>query len=540
MNVLCFRSIVSRGLLAGCLLVGFGLVRAVGATAGTKPNIVFILADDLGYGDVKALNPQGRIATPFLDAMAAQGMVFTQAHSTAAVCTPSRYGLLTGRYAWRTRMKQGVLGGFSPPLIEPGRLTVAEFLRRHGYATTIIGKWHLGLEWARRPDAAGKTAPKVKGAAADPGREVDFTKPFARGPLTLGFDEFFGISASLDMPPYVYLEADRVQSVPTSERTFPWVGVAPAGEQTRLGPAVEGFDVVNVLPDFTRRAVEVIGRQAAAARSGKPFFLYLPLAAPHTPLAPAKEWRGKSGLNDYADFVMQTDATVGRIMAALEQHGLAQNTLLIFTSDNGCSPEANLQFLNGHGHDPNARRRGYKADIFDGGTRVPFIVRWPARVPRGRSTDALVCLGDFMATCAELVGMRLPDTAGEDSVSFLPVLLGKSGIAPRQTLVTHSSNGTFAIRQGKWKLIAGPDSGGWSFPRPGQNPTTSAPRFQLYNTVTDPAEVNNVMAENPDVVRRLGAALREIVNQGRSTPGVVQPNATVTRWPQIEILEEFK
>lgn len=513
---------------------------SAGLGAAGKPNIIFILADDMGYGDVKSLNPQGKIPTPYIDTLAAQGMAFTQAHSTSAVCTPSRYSILTGRYSWRSTMKQSVLGGFSPPLIEANRLTVAEYLRRNGYATTIIGKWHLGLDWVRRPESNAKATPKARGAGANPGRDVDFTKPFARGPLTLGFEEFFGISASLDMPPYVYLEGDRMQSAPSGERTFPWVGVAPAGEQTRLGPAAEGFEVVNVLPDFTRRAVEVIGRQAAAARSGKPFFLYLPLASPHTPLAPAKEWRGKSGLNDYADFVMQTDAAVGKILAALDQHGLAQNTLIIFTSDNGCSPEANFQFLNGHGHDPNARRRGYKADIFDGGTHVPFLVRWPARVLRGRSTDALVSLGDFMATCADIVGVPLPETAGEDSVSFLPVLLGKSGVGPRQTLVTHSANGSFAIRQGRWKLALCADSGGWSFPRPGQNPTTGAPRFQLYNLYTDPAEVNNVVAENPDVVRRLGVDLRDIVNQGRSTPGPVQKNATVTRWPQIEMLDEFK
>ncbi len=537
--------------LRGCLLAVVGFAcgsatqaatapRSVTPVAAAKPNIFFILADDMGYGDVKSLNPQGKIPTPYIDTLAAQGMVFTQAHSTSAVCTPSRYSILTGRYAWRSTMKQSVLGGFSPPLIEANRLTVAEYLRRNGYVTTIIGKWHLGLDWVRRPDANVKATPKSKGAGANLGREVDFTQPFGRGPLTLGFEEFFGISASLDMPPYVYLDGNRVQSVPSGERTFPWVGVAPAGEQTRLGPAADGFEVANVLPDFTRRAVEVIGRQAGAARSGKPFFIYLPLASPHTPLAPAKEWRGKSGLNDYADFVMQTDASVGKILAALDQHGLTQNTLIIFTSDNGCSPEANFQFLNGKGHDPNARRRGYKADIFDGGTHVPFLVRWPARVPRGRSTDALVSLGDFMATCADIVGTPLPEAAGEDSVSFLPVLLGKSGVAPRQTLVTHSVNGSFAIRQGKWKLALCADSGGWSFPRPGQNPTTSAQRFQLYNLYTDPAEVNNVVAENPDVVRRLGVALRDIVNQGRSTPGPMQKNATVTRWPQTDVLDEFK
>ncbi len=521
----------------------FALLLAVAAAGGDGraaavprvPNIVYILADDLGFGDVQSLNPKGKIPTPHLDRLAAGGLALTNAHSSSAVCTPSRYSILTGRYAWRSNLKQSVLGGFSPPLIEDGRLTVAELLRRHGYATAIIGKWHLGLEWATRAAAATGGAVKTKkGGGAVNANTVDFTQPFRRGPTTRGFDEFFGIIASLDMPPYAYLAGDRITAVPTKERTFPWIGSAPEGEQTRPGPTAEGFDVIDVLPELTRRSVDFIARRANAARAGKPFFLYLPLASPHTPIVPTAAWRGKSGLNDYADFVMQTDAAVGEVLAALERHGLTQDTLVIFTSDNGCSPEANFHFLLGRGHDPSAGRRGHKADVFEGGTHVPLLVRWPARIPAGRRSDALIGLGDFMATCAEILGVRLPDNAGEDSVSFLPLLTGQADAPKRDTLVTHSINGSFAIRQGPWKLALCADSGGWSFPRPGHHATTGAPRLQLFNLERDPVELQNVVAQHPEIVRGLVARLRVIVEQGRSTPGAPQTNAPAPRWPQID------
>jgi arylsulfatase A-like enzyme len=507
----------------------------------------------LGYGDVKALNPQGKIATPQLDRLAAAGMAFTEAHASSAVCTPSRYAILTGRYNWRSTLKQGVLGGFSPRLIEEGRMTVASFLKAHGYATAAVGKWHLGLDWAKRPDSAAPPAAKSAKAAkaageddagegtnANLGRNIDFTKPFGRGPTTLGFDEYFGISASLDMPPYTFLEGDHVTVIPTTERAFPWVGSAAKGKQTRVGPTAEGFDVVDVLPAFTQRAVDIIARQAPAARAGRPFFLYLPLNSPHTPLAPTKEWRGKSGLNDYADFVMQTDAAVGDVLAALEKNGVADNTLVLFTSDNGCSPEADFPFLNAHNHDPSAARRGAKADIYDGGHRIPLLVRWPGHVPAGARSDAFVCLGDFMATCADMLGEKLPDTAAEDSISFLPVLLGHPGPAPRDTLILHSINGSFGIRQGNWKLELCPDSGGWSYPRPGRDKTDGWPRFQLFDLAKDPAEKTNVLAENPEVVRRLGHLLYGYVVNGRSTPGTPQPNTPAKRWPQLAAFDEFK
>lgn len=496
-------------LLLGCL-----------AGAAERPNIVFILCDDLGYGDVHCLNPQGKIPTPNIDRLAGQGMIFTDAHSSSAVCTPTRYGVLTGRYNWRSRLQSGVQGGMSPPLIEPGRLTVAGLLRQHGYHTAAIGKWHLGMNWPKKPQAKGYDDAIEKGAD---GWNVDFTRPIANGPNAVGFDYFFGIAASLDMVPYTFIENDRVTKVPTKDNAFPMMGDR-TNKWTRRGPAAEGFEAEDVLPALTRRAVAYVNERADAARRGQPFFLYLPLNAPHTPSVPSKEWRGRSGMNAYADFVMQTDATVGAVLAALETGGVATNTLVFFTSDNGCSPEAMFAELAAKGHNPSHTFRGHKADIFDGGHRVPFIARWPGRVPAGSVSDQLVCLNDFMATCADILGAKLPPTAGEDSVSLRPILLGAAKQPVREALVHHSINGSFAIRQGTWKLALTPSSGGWSAPRPGTPAARKLPESQLHDLSRDIGETNNLAASHPEVVARLTALLEKYVQEGRSTPGPTQTN----------------
>ncbi len=496
------------------ILVSTPLAMGAGSREG-RPNIVYILADDLGYGDVRCLNPAGQIATPSLDRLAAAGMVFTDAHSGSAVCSPTRYGILTGRYSWRSRLQSGVLGGCSPRLIEPGRLTVAELLRRAGYRTTAIGKWHLGMDWALKPDKPRFTDDIEKGAD---GWKVDFTRPIANGPTAVGFDEYFGISASLDMVPYTFIEDDRVAAIPTVDREFLMMHGRP-GKATRKGPAAPEFEAGDVLPALTNRAVATIRRRADDAKAGRPFFLYLALAAPHTPIEPITSWLGKSGLNPYADFVMQVDAAVGEVLGALDEEGLAGETLVIFTSDNGCSPEAKIDELRGRGHDPCCGVRGQKADIFEGGHRIPFLVRWPGVVaPRGRS-DQLIGLMDFMATCAEIVGQRLPDEAGEDSVSFLPALQGKDRGPLREALVHHSINGSFAIRQGDWKLSLCADSGGWSAPKPGTREADGLPPVQLYNLARDPAERHNIQERHPELVARLTRLLEKYVDDGRSTPG---------------------
>lgn len=495
---------------------GLGAVFAALATvsAADRPNIVFILADDLGYGDVRCLNPESRIPTPNLDRLAAEGMRFTDAHSSSSVCTPTRYSILTGRYNWRSRLQRGVLGGLSPRLIEPGRLTVAELLRRNGYATAAIGKWHLGMDWAVLP---GKTISELSIETSEQVRNVDYAQPIGNGPNTVGFDYYFGISASLDMVPYAYIENDRLTMTPAADKSFPlFYGVQ--GRQTRRGPADPAFEASEVLPTLVQRAVDYIARQAEAARGEKPFFLYVPLSAPHTPILPTGPWLGKSSLGPYGDFVMQTDQGIGAILEALDRHGLARETLVIATSDNGCSPEANLPQLQAAGHYPSHRFRGAKADLFEGGHRVPFVVRWPGRIAPGTTSGQLICLMDFMATCAEMLGATLPAQAAEDSISFLPALLGRPGPAARTNLIHHSINGSFAIREGPWKLLLCPDSGGWSEPRPGSPEAKALPSLQLYHLEKDLGETENLQATHPEVVGRLSALWK--AQTGRSAlPG---------------------
>jgi len=511
-------------------------------TSAPHPNIIYILTDDLGYGDVDALNLQGKIKTPNLDRLAAGGMVFTEAHSSSAVCTPSRYNILTGRYNWRSTLKKGVLGGFSKPLIEPGRTTVADLLRGQGYRTAYVGKWHLGLDWPKLPGAAadadaGEDDRSLTNAAPAAGAGIDFTKPIGRTPITQGFDSFFGISASLDMPPYTFIENDHVVAQPTIKRGYMQ---GADGKHTRVGPQAPGFVAEDVLPTLTGRAVDYLDHTAASAQDGKPFFLYLALPTPHTPIAPTAEWLGKSGMNYYADYVMESDACVGKVLDALERDGLATNTIVVFTSDNGCSPAADVAYLTSHGHDPSAGRRGYKADIFDGGHRVPLLVRWPAQVKAGSQNQDFVCLGDFMATCADLLKVKLPDNMGEDSISFLPSLVKPGGPAPRQVLVESSINGSFGIREGQWKLAFCSDSGGWSYPRPGKDSTDGWPEFQLFDLATDPVEKTNVLAAHPEVAQKLGHLMRQYIIDGRSTPGAPQKNDAVKAWQQTAWLEEFK
>ncbi len=480
-----------------------------------NPNIVYILADDMGYGDVSALNPRSGIRTPHLDRLAAGGLICRDAHASSAVCTPSRYSILTGRYNWRSVLKQGVTDGESKSIVEPGRMTVASFLRQHGYSTACVGKWHLGWTWPRVAE----------------GDAIDFTAPITMGPTDFGFDTYFGIPASLDMPPYVYVENDRPTATP--DRTI-------AGNDDKLlfreGPIAPDFQPETVLPTFEQKAVEFIDQQ----QSGKPFFLYLSLNAPHTPILPTIEFRGKSGTNEYGDFCLQVDAVVGRVMEALERNDLADNTILIFTSDNGCSPQADFDELAAVGHQPSYVFRGHKADIYEGGHRIPLIVRWPETITAGSVSDQTVCLSDLLATCADIVGEDLPADTGEDSVSNLPIWRGEPDDVPlRETTVHTSINGSLSIRKGKWKLEMCPGSGGWSFPRPGPE-TDGLPPCQLYDLDADVAETTNLIDLHPKVAAELKEKLTDIIRRGRSTPGPDQPNSGEFPWQQLWWLAQDK
>lgn len=493
---------LSHGLIA--FLVSLQACQSPQAEAPSqtrRPNIVYILADDLGYGDVSSLNAQAAWTTPHMDRLAADGMIFRDAHSGSAVCTPTRYGILTGRYAWRTHLANGVLWGESAPLIDGQRATLEGWLQEQGYLTACFGKWHLGWDWPRKNDEA---------------KSIDFAEPVENGPHARGFDETFCHAGSLDMPPYVWVRNGLVTAAPdrtTENKDYQgfW----------RKGPTGADFVHEAVLPEVTRRAVDFLRERAS---SDEPFFLYLPLPAPHTPILPTEAFRGKSGTNAYGDFVLQVDDSVGQILAAIDKNGLGENTLVIFTSDNGCSPRARFEELATFGHQPSHDFRGHKADIFEGGHRVPFIVRWPGEVQAGTQSAQTICLTDLFRTCSDILDQPLPESAGPDSVSFLDALQGREPSVKRGAVIHHSINGSFAVRQGRWKLILCPGSGGWSSPRPKQAREQNLPDWQLYDLDVDVAEAHNLAAQEPEICARLLAILDDYVARGRSTPGEPQAN----------------
>jgi arylsulfatase A len=509
--------------IASCLLLPLLIICLTGGEAcaddaGQRPNIIVILADDLGYADPSCYG--GKIPTPHIDRLATEGMRFTDAHTTSAVCTPTRYGLLTGRYNWRTKLQRGVLGGLSPSLIEPERMTIAGLLGQQGYHTGCVGKWHLGMGWAIKP---GQEVTELSIEPREQVFNVDFSRPTSSGPHSVGFDYYYGISASLDMVPYTFIENDRVVELPTEDRDFAMMHDRIPDRRTRKGPTAPGFEASDVLPTLAQKSVEYIESRAEDALAGRPFFLYVPLASPHTPILPTPDWQGKSGINPYADFVMQTDWAIGRILESLEEQGLAGQTLVVLTSDNGCSPSAQFDELAEHDHHPSGPLRGHKADLFEGGLRVPFIVRWPGQVTAGTTSDQLVCQSDLLATFAEITGANVPDNAGEDSISLLKTLQ-TGGPSPRDHLISHSINGSFAIRRGSWKLLLCGDSGGWSQPRPRSAQARDLPPRQLYNLDDDLGEQTNLAGQHAELVGELTALLEQLVANGRSTPGTPQSN----------------
>ena len=497
-------------LFGGALFFAFSLA-SCDEGKQKHPNIIFILADDMGYGDVSYMDPNSKIKTKNLDRMASEGVVFTDAHSSSSVSTPTRYGILTGRYNWRSTMKQSVLNGYSKALIAPGRETLASMLKKQGYATAGIGKWHLGWDW-NNIDAGIDS--------------VDFSKPVANGPTTRGFDYYYGFCGSLDMSPYVYIENDMPTSLPDrvteNKGKYSW---------WRKGPTGADFVHEEVLPNLIDRACSYVKEKAS---SEQPYFLYLPLPAPHTPILPVEEFRGKSGLGEYGDFVLMVDAMVGRVLQAVKESGEDENTIVVFTTDNGCSPAAGIPELIAQGHYPNSIYRGHKADLFDGGHRVPCIMRWPGGAKPHR-VDQTVCLTDFYATFAALNGYTLDDTEGEDSYNLLPAIASETGVAPiREATVHHSIAGQFTIRRGEWKLLLSPSSGGWSAPKPNDSTAlASLPPVQLYNMKTDPSEQKNVEAQHPEKVAELRSLLVKYVEEGRSTPGKPQKNDGDYPWKQL-------
>ena len=446
------------------------------------PNIVFILVDDMGYGDPGCYNPESKIPTPNIDALAREGMRFTDAHAPGPLCHMSRYGLLTGRYPFRANVSRWR----KQPLIEPGQVTIASLLKSQGYRTAMVGKWHLGFE------------------------EKGYDKPLRGGPVDRGFDSFFGIRASTDIPPYFYIRGNRAVTPPTGKieanNSDGWSPIQ--GAFWRAGGIAPDLNLKDVLPRFTDEAVKVI-EDHAARKDDKPLMLYLAYPAPHTPWLPSKEFVGRSRAGMYGDFTVMVDAMIGRVLKALDQAGMTKETLVVFSSDNG--PvwfEADVKRL---GHDASGGLRGMKADAWECGHRMPFIVRWPGRVKAGSLSRQTICFTDMLATFAGVVGAKLPPGAGPDSVDFSPVLLGRQpeNQPIREALVIRSGGGLMTIRMGDWKLIDGLGSGGFSKPRR-VKPGRGDPPGQLYNLANDLGETKNLYLQKPQVVQRLLKKLAEI------------------------------
>ena len=475
------RNLKHHALFATALLIA--MLFAGMSRAETRPHIVLVMADDLGYGDPGCYNPDSKIPTPNIDRLAAQGMRFTDAHAPAAYCIPTRYGLLSGRFPMRMH-RDG-----DRPVLEPDRVTLASLLRERGYRTHCVGKWHLG---------------------------IDVEEDYARlrgGPVDRGFDSYFGIYASLDIPPYYEIENDHAVRAPTetiAENHSP--DVSPVqGAFWREGKIAPGFVHAELLPKLTERAVSVVDEHAAN-HAEEPLFLYFPLTGPHTPWLPTEPFRGRTSIGDYGDFAVQVDDALGQVLAALDRHGMSDKTLVIFSSDNG--PMWLPADVERHSHRSAGPWRGMKADAWEAGHRVPFIVRWPGNVAEGVVSDALHCHTDALATTAAILGATLPENAGEDSHNMLPVLRGEAE-SVRDTLVSFTGRGTNAIRQGDWKLIPALGSCGFSEPRR-IVPEPGGPQGQLYNLAEDPSESNNLWLEHPEIVERLTALLEQYQSSGRS------------------------
>ncbi|MEI8234890.1 MAG: arylsulfatase [Verrucomicrobiota bacterium] len=543
--------LLTTGIFCLGLITKVGAANAVPGTPPQRPNILIILTDDLGYGDVQCYNPEhGKIPTPNMDRLAAEGMRFTDGHSSAGACTPSRCALLTGRYDWRTRNQRGVLGAFGEPLISPERLTIASLAKQNGYRTACIGKWHIGMHWPigkgdykllgtetveamiqESIKADEPPTPTVEQLAANGFYKVDpiagykspvptpeqlaawqrfFSKPITGGPTDLGFDSYFGIDVP-GYPPYCFIENNRTVGIPTE--FLPEKFLLPAALLAEWqGPAVKGWDFYTAMPKLIERTCSYLNESAKAKN---PFLLYLALPAPHQPWAVSESGRHKSGLSLYADWVIETDAAIGQVLASLDKSGASNNTMVILISDNGYSPYGVAEMLK-RGHYSSGPFRGYKAEAYEGGHREPFIVRWPGVVKPGAVCGQLVSQVDIMATMADIFGTRLPDNAGEDSFSFLPLL--KGGDQPtRPHTVNHSGQGGYAIRQGQWKLILEVEGKG-------------RPPVQLFNLAEDLGERKNLADQYPERVAELRGLMEKLVADGRSTPGAKQKNDAEVLW----------
>jgi arylsulfatase A len=499
----------------------------LGNDTSAKPNIVFIFADDMGYGDVSGLNPAARTHTPTIDNLINNGISFTQAHASASVCTPSRYGLLTGRYAFRSEIGAASgLNGFHGSVIEPGRETLASLLKKAGYTTACIGKWHLGLDWQTK-EGSGEPRQDTETLYSN----VDYSNKVSGGPNDFGFDYSFIHPASLDIVPYMFIRNSEVidqdmilttdhyparlknttysfDKHHTNDHDVYW----EKGVWWRNGEMSRSFRIEECHTEIVKEGVAYIDKQGSE-KSGEPFFMYLSLTGPHTPWVPTGQFKGKSNVGVYGDFIFDIDDAVKQIKEALARNGILENTILIFSSDNGGYwPQQEVELF---AHNSNEGRKGQKGDVWDGGHRVPLVISWPSKIRKSSQYPHLISLTDFFATFREFTKQQPEEDSGEDSFSFLEVLNGDMDKTIRHSMVHHSASKFYSIRSGDWKYIEGLGSGGFSQPTR-LKPEENGPKGQLYYIKDDPLESQNLYLKHPEKVSELSLQLHEIVKAGNS------------------------
>ncbi|MHC5068183.1 MAG: sulfatase family protein [Planctomycetota bacterium] len=520
------------------------------AIAAERPNFVYILADDMGHGDIQAINAECKYPTPNLDRLATEGMAFTQAYSGSSICTPTRYGIMTGRYCWRESV--GLAGNYAGRYLPEGQTTVATFLREQGYQTIMIGKWHLGTSWTLKD---GSVLPmKIKDTAHD---QIDFTAPFYGGPVDHGFDYWFGIAGSLDFAPFLYLENNTATKVPTElMRTKDADGKTLTHRfGRREGLADPDLDSNQVMREFTKRTVAAISEH----NGEQPFFLYMPLTAPHSPVYPHPDFVGASGIDEHADFRIEVDWCIGQVLDALETSGQADNTVVIFTADNGSASFAHASMMKESGHDSAGGRSGWKATMYEGGQRVPFLVRWPNGIEGiNRRDNGVITLEDFYATTADILGAALPDEAC-DSVSFLPQLRGEDQDSGARDVVMSSLGNRYNLRHQDWKLVCigeaelashlskggkqknkGKGKGKGKKDASADHGLPWHQRVALFNLHSDPTESTNVAADHPEVVAKLARFALAGFDNGRTNRGPSRPHSlNDSKAHQRELLEEL-
>lgn len=522
------------------------------------PNVILIFADDVGIGDISCFNVNSKIQTTQLDRLAERGMRFADSHSISALCTPSRYGLLTGTYSWRSPLKSYVLPGDSIPLIEEGRRTLAQMFKEKGYQTAAVGKWHLGLGWKLKDEKDFETFGLNPSDYAQPehqmgrsgdfnilsgmydmeGLDIDYSQPIKDGPLTKGFDYFYGTPASIDQPPYVIIENDRVVEEPTSVSGIPNI-------ERQSGVHQQEWQNGVIAPNYDHKALprqmqnKVLELLDAFHQKDSPFFLYYPVHIAHGPILPEKQFEGASGIGPYGDIILQLDAYVGEIQDKLVELGVEEDTMIVFTSDNGASAVADFPHLLAHGHNPSAHFRGEKFDVWEGGHREPTIISYPRLIPENTLCDELIAHTDFYRTFADLIGYNIRGDEALDSESMLDVLKDTREKG-RQALVVTSANGAFSIRKGPWKLECTADEGSKV---PEINDPNAFLPAQLYHLESDPWEHHNVIKGHPEIVSMLIKEMTVIVKNGRSTPGPVQKNAAnppTYEWNQLAWMPDYQ